>query len=396
MDMIREQPVTAPLSIVTLADKFIQPLVGQPLKETLPLSGGDPDGLFTHRRYVHGKEVVTIRAAEPADGTMEPSIEIAEALFGGYLFAHYGHFVAESLHRLWPVIADQRFAAMPIVFAVSSMHGGTAALEPFMHDLFAYLRIDAARVKLISESLLIRRLHVPGQARWLGRAPAPGYDALFRPFGPLPSANGPRHVYVSRSRHLFSGGYVGELLVEEILSAAGVTIIVPENYPAADLISIYRGAENIAFSEGSAIHLLEISGGIAAHVLVIGRRDREFTEERFVRPIEPLCTSVRQFSSARSLASFKVNPSGRSDRSSAPVVVDIAALLAALGDFYGLALPMPTRRQIGRAMVLDLGRIALDPHNAPDVRPKWLGRQLLALRRQVDAMGLLETVFDSD
>jgi hypothetical protein len=238
----------AGLRLDVLLDRTLHPLEGWPLSERLPISGGDREGLLTHSRFALGRRHITITAVEP-ETLVEPVTAIDEALFGGYLFAHYGHFLSETVPRLWPAIRNPRFANMKIVFAVSALHGGVTSLRPFMVDILAYLGLDPVNVLLLTTPLQVRRLHVAEPARGLGRLPPAGYDDVFKPLGPSADPDAGSKLYVTRSRHIFSGGYLGELLVDDVLAASGITVVVPEEHRVADRVDSTPGC----WSSGAVI-----------------------------------------------------------------------------------------------------------------------------------------------
>ncbi len=90
-------------------------------------------------------------------------------LFGGHLMKHYGHFIIESMSRLW---ARDLFATLPILFTNPSKWRQTPENWPanrrFGMDVLAALDVTP-RALLVDEPTIFREVVCPGTAieyRW--------------------------------------------------------------------------------------------------------------------------------------------------------------------------------------------------------------------------------------
>ena len=200
------------------------------------------------------------------DPTKSGELMAGNTLWAGPFIAHFGHMLAEWVHRLW---AETVFGPYDrIVFQVSPEE----ALPTWIVDVFRACGVDPKKVQSVATEHTFERLFVPKQGRVLGGVTlVPNYEDLF-PLAAIPvDRAGSKYLYVSRSKVL-TGSYEGEHEVETALERAGFKIIHPEMMPLADVLAVMRSASVIIFAEGSAIHNLELIGRIEAKVLVIGRR----------------------------------------------------------------------------------------------------------------------------
>ena len=82
-------------------------------------------------------------------------------------------------------------------------------------------------------------------------------------------------VYVSRSQQ--EGGILGEAYLEKVFAKAGAVVIRPEELPLERQMEIYFGARKLVFSEGSAVHGLQLLGRLPSEIVILRRRiDRRF------------------------------------------------------------------------------------------------------------------------
>lgn len=212
------------------------------------------------------------------------------ALYAGPLFAHFGHMLAEGIHRLWAARAFAHLADATIVFQGDPEQ----ASPPWLTDVMGLCGIAAERLLVVRRPTRFAQLWVPKQGRVLGgEVLIPDYARLF-PLTPIvPDRTGSDRLYLSRSRYLHGGTYLGESLIDARLAAAGFEVIHPQEMATARLVRKLAGAATIVLAEGSAIHNLELCGPIAARLFVIGRRIG--TKRRFGRLLDSLCGEWRIF-----------------------------------------------------------------------------------------------------
>lgn len=223
---------------------------------------GAPD--WVHMPLQGGRDWVRGPAVAPAGIAFDP-------LPGRYAFigpavAHFGHMVAEFLHRAWVLRQDP--ALRPLLVAA----GRRAAIPPFVAD---YLRlVGAPEPVLVDRPRLVADLVVGEPGRLLGATCTAAYGRLVGAMLPpalLAPQGQARDLAILRG-HLQTGRCIGEAWIEQHLAAEGYRIFRPEQHSLADQIAALAGAERIVASEGSALHLFDLLPPVRARIAVIGRR----------------------------------------------------------------------------------------------------------------------------
>jgi capsular polysaccharide biosynthesis protein len=163
-------------------------------------------------------------------------------LFGGYLFRHYGHFLIETLSRLY---ALRQCAALPIIF--SSTHQD---IVPWQWDVFKLLGLRnpilmltrpavARQIMLAAPGFALPDMMTPEQIAALGVLPAP----------PLTG----KKIWLSRGSNI-GGGLLNERALEPHLRAMGWEIVHPQFLPIRKQVALIASSARVAGLDGSAFH----------------------------------------------------------------------------------------------------------------------------------------------
>ncbi|WP_420429829.1 glycosyltransferase family 61 protein [Kordiimonas sp.] len=182
-------------------------------------------------------------------------------IFGGYFFYHYGHFLLETLTRLWYF---KQFPDVPVIWI------------SFEGDDFADWHVDLIRQLGATNEIICLKHQTEVESLAI---PEPGYvissrywdcqvDALAMVRGYAPKAG--KKVWLSRSS-LKKGVILNESLLEECLTASGWTIYQPEAHSIADQVKMLADAEEIAGIEGSALHTLVLMPDYRGRVNIFDR-----------------------------------------------------------------------------------------------------------------------------
>lgn len=201
-----------------------------------------------------------------------------EVLYGGVLLNHFGHFMLESLGRLWAYdtlrCRDPYVAFHPAYGRVDYWSKRTYARQ-----VLSGFGIPLDRVLLLDRPVRLEQVRIPAQLYGYGMSRNPPQAFVdhmrrftFRP--QVPSGfEGASRVYVSRSglpdRH---GRPIAEQLFEDYLHDQGYAIFHPERYSLYEQLTVYGGAEHLVFCDGAALHGCVLLPDLAARVAVICRR----------------------------------------------------------------------------------------------------------------------------
>jgi hypothetical protein len=209
-------------------------------------------------------------APDPAvpDGTLD-----GRWLWAGSLYAHFGHFLVESLSRLWALEALSGRPPDGILY-VPKRPRQPPALARFQAEVFAALGVGVP-VRVACAPVRVGELVVPGQGFGLGRISRGTPEmrhAMRRRFGAGIAPEGPERLYVSRSRTGAAGGIAGETALEALLAEEGYEIFHPQEHAIATQIARYKAARRVIISDGSAGHLFAHVGRADQRVAYLVRR----------------------------------------------------------------------------------------------------------------------------
>ncbi|MFW8593794.1 glycosyltransferase 61 family protein [Cribrihabitans neustonicus] len=194
-------------------------------------------------------------------------------LWGGVLWAHFGHFLVESSSRLWALAyLDQPVDGILFIPKRPSTGDGTRG---FQHEFLGLMAPDLP-LKVADHALQVEELVVPGQGFGLGRITAGTRKfrtAMHSRFARGVAGEGPEKIYISRSKlGLGKGGLLGEEQMEELLRAEGYEIFHPQEHSLRTQLARYKAARKVVAADGSALHLYAMVGRPDQKVAMVLRR----------------------------------------------------------------------------------------------------------------------------
>ena len=216
-------------------------------------------------------------------------------LFGGMLYAHFGHFLCESTARLWALDSDGPRPDGVIFLPKPRL----PRMAPLLRPTKPWLAMAGCTLPVVATMgpVRIERLIVPEQGFGTKDMVAgrPEYRVFARRhFGASIAPNGGDRLYISRSR-LYSkrGRILGETLLEQALQAQGYEVFHPQDHPIEEQVARYKAARRIISTDCSALHLAAFFADPADRVAIIARRpgpaiDDFRTQYRAFSGIEPV------------------------------------------------------------------------------------------------------------
>lgn len=180
-------------------------------------------------------------------------------MYGGILYDHFGHFLSESVHRLW-AWKHLEHKVDGIIFLTS----GPRSLDKFysyVEELFTMWDIDASKIRLVREVTDVDELHIPECGSFIGEyQPAWYKDELKNIYSPkqFQDSEFPEKVVFSRKNFLTSGKLIGFSVLEKLLEDHGYKIVCPENCSLEEQIKYISNSRSIVWEESSNLHLLDV------------------------------------------------------------------------------------------------------------------------------------------
>ena len=237
-----------------------------------------PDGLIIESTaLIRYKEGHPINAPERLDycasGTYVIDKKMDKAIYGGVLFwTQYGHFLTETLSRLWFILCAPAFDKLkdiPILFRLAGPFDQRRNLE----NIFAPAKIILKQlgiyenIIIVQAPLLVENMLIPDAVILNNRKVNEMYCAFTKKIGELilsyySSSHSwkDKQIYLSRSKLPdFTRRLANEEKLEQILKGHGYEIVHPETMPFSDQVRMFYEAREIVGPAGSAFHTLPFS-----------------------------------------------------------------------------------------------------------------------------------------
>lgn len=248
----------------------------------------------------------------PADLTLYPAIDDApeqRAIYAGVYFPHFGHFLLESLARLWYA---KDHPEIPVIWIGRDDRSEPPELRGWQHEILALLGIRN-QTRVLIRPQRFSELHVPDAGYKYADYCHP-QQAEFLACHDGPSQIDGRKLWLSRSGATNNVGLKNSQMVERHLEQAGWIVQRPENFTIRQQLDALSEAEIIAGEEGSAFHTLLLLKDISRKKFEIFRR--RGSEHKSFKTIGDARDVNQSFHSTRNDA--VISATGRAVRRLAP------------------------------------------------------------------------------
>ncbi|MCG3168964.1 MAG: hypothetical protein CALGDGBN_00474 [Pseudomonadales bacterium] len=197
---------------------------------------------------------------------------------------HYGHQVADFSSRILPYkFLDDIYYCFANRFSdgFTSLDGAPV----FFKAILEWFGVPKSRVVIINSPVIVEELVCVPQMEEVGVGPKDEYLELLTQNERTAEIN-PRPIgkkyYISRAG--MSARFAGEAYIEYLFTRAGFKVVRPECLSLKEQLDIYRSASVLVFSEGSALHTLQLLGRVDADVHVFERRSGANLAKKLLAP----------------------------------------------------------------------------------------------------------------
>jgi len=322
----------APLNHVPLSPERLPPPVVERLQMPLvmPMQDNSPDctcGVFRADGSFRQMSRTLLSGARLSGVPALDETPFAEIVPGRWLFAgigrhHFGHFLVETLIRLWAVGAYRQELDGIVVIPKYGMDFSSVLdrrYGPFLSLLSDGLPVHVAQYPTRYETLLLPSPGF-GPLGWVGGTGIFRREIRARVARHI-RPEGPKKLYISRSALAKSEKQVhDEVRIEALLSSAGYEIFHPQDHSLGTQLARYMAADTLVGGDGSAFHLAPFAMRKGARVGLIQRRHRPkvfdaFTEQmhafagarvHLIRPVLPKTSETPHPSEAATPIDFDV------------------------------------------------------------------------------------------
>jgi hypothetical protein len=231
-----------------------------------------PDGTFVARSITwRGSAQVTVAPPVPKPETVGRLP--GRWLFLGPLFGHFGHFLVESIARIWAF--DRLRGEIDGVLYVPKFQNRPEHVAGVYRPFLEALGVTAPMVN-IEDPVQVDVLHVPEQGFGMFQMieGAPEFRDFIRAHaGRGIAPHGPPRIYISRTElPPARGSILGERVLQTRLEAEGYVPFHPQKHDFATQIAAYKAATHVVSLDASPLHLLALVGNGRQKVGIIARR----------------------------------------------------------------------------------------------------------------------------
>jgi capsular polysaccharide biosynthesis protein len=210
------------------------------------------------------------------------AVSVVRALYGGVMYGgHYGHFLIETLSRLWPLVVPKiagDISACAVLYSSEGMPPNQRPMRP-VQMILEGLQLES-RLSVLEQPVHVDTLVIPDQASVIGQEMFTVFRTLLRQVGQRVVAKYgesgcrkrfPRKIYLSRSQlPLYAYRRVtNEKFLERILEKSGFAIIHPQRLSLPEQIDMFSQAELIVGTIGSAFHTMLLADVSRTRILCL-------------------------------------------------------------------------------------------------------------------------------
>ena len=265
--------INKPVEFRVVKNGVIIPAESYP-KSYTPHIGGvyDLEGNFIeghHERY-NRPDLLTDNATMPQNIT-----HIAETVvYGGVIYEHYGHLLAECFSRLWWFLENPG-NDYKVVFI--SPHDTIIG-----KDLFSMLGLKKENIILLKEASSFDAVIVPDQSYYFYSGYTTKALMVFNAIRDSVIPADYKKVYLTRTNlPADTGQVVNEEYFVEYYRSLGYKIIAPEQLPIPEQVAVMAGAEDVVCISGTLQHqILFCQDGV--NITVLQKKDEILEPQHWI------------------------------------------------------------------------------------------------------------------
>ncbi|MDR2801445.1 MAG: glycosyltransferase family 61 protein [Desulfovibrio sp.] len=184
-------------------------------------------------------------------------------IYGGCLFGHFGHFIWESLSRLYAIRQCKEY---PIIFITPNDNAIIAFAKLFLKAIGINNKIKLVKIPTSVENLIYSPPESSLNPLFIADEQINALKYLY-----FQKDNRKKKIWLSRSR-LKYGKIDNEQVIEEGLKKIGYDIISPETFYLREQVRLISTSDIVAGCDGSAFFSLLFADEIHGKFFVFNRR----------------------------------------------------------------------------------------------------------------------------
>jgi len=178
-----------------------------------------------------------------------------QAFYGGTIYDHFGHFLLDSLSRLYPILNEVRSRNSPILFhyPLDSLDRENV-LNGYVGEFFTLLGLAHEKIVFIDKPLLVSKLYYHeatfSDANFVSDSIKSSYPCLSQ------KTKTAKRGFISKSKLQSGTGFTSQgEEIDEIFGSLGFDVIYPESIPLQEQIDIVQSYDVLIGFPSSFFHL---------------------------------------------------------------------------------------------------------------------------------------------
>ncbi|WP_137222080.1 DUF563 domain-containing protein [Shewanella sp. MEBiC00475] len=248
------------LTVMTYPNGIVVPTEVDRVNKTFTGGVYDESGCLVGNALRQHPEHKGVQAFPQLSPVMLSNIQVQNFLKGRYLYLgfyteHYGHFLLETLARLW-AYTENKYDG--VVFNEFVIPRQTQGVSPFSQFFFAPFGVKAHSVSIINIATQFEWLDVPNPQFFILNKAHIDYIDIYRRISDfyIPSKQDESlRIYVSRSKLLKRKRKVlNEAAIEKVFISHGFIVIHPQELSFPEQLALLSHTHVLAGMEGSGLH----------------------------------------------------------------------------------------------------------------------------------------------
>lgn len=230
-----------------------------------------PDLIFAELSLQKRPNSTWYTGANPSTNPKDIKYIDEEVVFLGPFSAHYGHFLLESISRLWFFLNPQN-KKYKAIYLTETSHFNKNLLE-----LLYLFGIDDSQLIEIKAPTQFKKIIIPEQSFYLNQYCTEEY---INTIDQIKSSIQPSHykkLYFSKKlTNKFNHRGIGENIIEKIFKQNGYKIIYPEKISIKEQISLLKGCKDFVTTSGTLAHQsLFVENSPSCNITILNRSNEE-------------------------------------------------------------------------------------------------------------------------
>ncbi|QDQ19942.1 glycosyltransferase 61 family protein [Corynebacterium glutamicum] len=221
-----------------------------------------------------------------------------EFWYGGLLDDRFGHFLTETMTRVWWHLSNPGHSRRAVFVAVDGSYDSKnneftfAELRSWQRQVFEYFNIEDPLI--VTSPLELESLLIPEQGALLfSDIHEPEYQSILSDHATsvLGAIKPERKLFLTRPETI-SGAVIGEKALAQAFERSGYEIISTEKLPFIEQLQTVRNATYIVASQGSALHLFNVLGKVPSTKVLLFQRLGDYSSSAFASTLGPYVGSL--------------------------------------------------------------------------------------------------------